>query len=94
MATKWDAAVNDLLRQLEQDGHRPRYAIAMSGFCACEDLDRSKRAGFARHLVKPFPPEELEKFLEAAQAHLSTAAHWAASQRGAASKNKRPRRGR
>ena len=53
----------DLLRQLEETGRRPPYSIAMSGFCMSGDLAKSKAAGFALHLVKPFPPEDLEKVL-------------------------------
>lgn len=33
--------------------------IAMSGFGTPKDLQRSEAAGFARHLVKPFDPDEL-----------------------------------
>ena len=57
----------DLLRRLEEDGHRPRYAVAMSCHGQREDIDRSLEAGFAAHLVKPFPPQELEKALAAAR---------------------------
>jgi CheY-like chemotaxis protein len=57
----------DLLRRLEEAGHRPRYAIAMSCHGQREDLDRSEAAGFAAHLVKPFPPQDLEKVLLAAR---------------------------
>lgn len=55
----------DLLRQLEQSGHQPPFAIAMSGFGLGEDLERSKAAGFAVHLVKPFPPGDLARTLDA-----------------------------
>ena len=44
-------------------GHRPSDAAA-----------RSKAAGCALHLVKPFGPEDLEKALLAAQARVSCAA--------------------
>ncbi len=53
----------DLLRQLNETARRPPYAIAMSGFCMAGDLAKSKAAGFSLHLVKPFPPEDLEKVL-------------------------------
>ena len=53
----------DLLRRLEEIGRRPPYAIAMSGYCLGEDIAKSKTAGFVLHLVKPFPPEDLEKAL-------------------------------
>ena len=47
---------------------RPSYAIAMSGFGMSADHLRSKEAGFRRHLLKPFVPDELESALvEAAQ---------------------------
>ncbi len=47
---------------------RPLYAIAMSGFGMNADRARSKAAGFRRHLLKPFVPEELDAALgEAAQ---------------------------
>lgn len=56
----------ELLGRLEQTGRRPRYAIAMSGFYGPAGSARSREAGFAVHLVKPFPPANLEKALEAA----------------------------
>ena len=34
-------------------------AIALSGFGSDEDIDRSRRAGFAAHLVKPVTPQKL-----------------------------------
>ena len=61
----------ELLRQLEQNGRRPPYAVAMSGFCLAEHAAKSKAAGFALHLNKPFPPENLEKALHDAEVHLS-----------------------
>jgi DNA-binding response OmpR family regulator len=42
---------------------KPRYAIAMSGFGMNSDRARSAAAGYRHHLIKPFPPEELEGFL-------------------------------
>ena len=56
----------DLLRQLNDAGRQPMLAIAMSGFGSAEDLARSKAAGFALHLVKPFVPENLVKALATA----------------------------
>ncbi len=53
----------DLLRQLESSGRRPPYAVAMSGFGSGADVEKSRAAGFAAHLIKPFPPEELEDAL-------------------------------
>ena len=47
---------------------KPRYAIAMSGFGMHADRERSLAAGYRHHLLKPFPPEELDELLaEAAQ---------------------------
>ena len=45
---------------------KPRYAIAMSGFGQHADRQRSHAAGFRHHLLKPFPPEELDPLLEEA----------------------------
>src|SRR5688572_14960620 len=39
-------------------------AIAMSGYGMRADLDRSKTAGFAAHLIKPFGPVELDVALK------------------------------
>jgi CheY-like chemotaxis protein len=33
--------------------------VALSGYCAAEDLERSRRAGFDHHLAKPADPDEL-----------------------------------
>jgi CheY-like chemotaxis protein len=38
-------------------------AIAMSGYGMRADLDKSKAAGFAAHLIKPFGPAELNEAL-------------------------------
>ena len=56
----------DLLRQLEVADRRPPHAIAMSGFGLREHAERSKSAGFALHLVKPFSPESLIAALDEA----------------------------
>jgi DNA-binding response OmpR family regulator len=42
---------------------KPVYAIAMSGYGAESDLLKSKTAGFADHLTKPFNFPELKKAL-------------------------------
>jgi two-component system CheB/CheR fusion protein len=42
------------------------YSIAMSGFGMTADRAKSKAAGYRRHLLKPFDPEELDKLLEEA----------------------------
>lgn len=39
-------------------------AIAMSGYGMRADLDKSKAAGFASHLIKPFGPAELNEALK------------------------------
>ena len=47
---------------------RPMYAIAMSGYGATADHNRSKAAGFRHHLVKPMGLEQLEDILRAVAA--------------------------
>ena len=42
---------------------RPAYAIAMSGFGMSADHLKSKEAGYRRHLLKPFVPDELDSAL-------------------------------
>lgn len=44
---------------------RRPYAIAMSGFGSSVDREKSLRAGFRYHLVKPFLPDDLDALLEA-----------------------------
>jgi CheY-like chemotaxis protein len=53
----------ELLRRLEQMGRRPPHAIAMSGYGNTTDMEKSREAGFRRHLIKPGPPAELEAAL-------------------------------
>ncbi len=55
----------DLPSLLERAGHRPRHAIAMSGFGSVADAERSRTAGFRTHLVKPGAPGELEAAVNA-----------------------------
>jgi CheY-like chemotaxis protein len=55
-----DGSGLELMREL---GSKTR-GIAMSGFGAKEDMERSREAGFSAHLVKPVP---IEKVLEAIQ---------------------------
>lgn len=45
---------------------QPVYAVAISGFAAESDLERSRAAGFRRHIVKPFGGEDLREALEEA----------------------------
>lgn len=57
----------NLLRRLHAD-QKPCliYAIAMSGFGMNSDRATSTAAGFRRHLLKPFNPDELDSALEEA----------------------------
>ena len=54
----------DLLKQARFA--QPVYAVAISGFGAAHDFERSRDAGFRRHLVKPFVPEDLLEAMEEA----------------------------
>jgi CheY-like chemotaxis protein len=49
-------------------------AIAMSGYGMRADLDKSKAAGFASHLIKPFGPAELDEALKKVLAQKETVA--------------------
>jgi CheY-like chemotaxis protein len=40
------------------------YCVAMSGFGANADRLKSRAAGFRRHLLKPFNPEELDAIID------------------------------
>jgi CheY-like chemotaxis protein len=53
----------ELLLQLRKRGHRPKRAIAMSGWSGEDDFTRSKGAGFEAHLIKPFTPAVLQSAL-------------------------------
>jgi hypothetical protein len=48
----------DLMRALRREGSSVR-GIALSGYGQDQDLVRSKEAGFAAHLIKPFNPQGL-----------------------------------
>ena len=61
----------ELLHRLEAMGRRPAYAVAISGFSGCADMERSREAGFQTHLVKPFTPETLEAVLKAVALELA-----------------------
>lgn len=73
--TKFDVMISDiglpdgdgweLMRQLREQIPGVK-AIAMSGYGMRHDLDKSKAAGFAAHLVKPFGPAELDAALKKA----------------------------
>lgn len=46
------------------------FSIAMSGYGARSDREKSVAAGFRHHLVKPFLPEDLDALLEKAAVEL------------------------
>jgi DNA-binding response OmpR family regulator len=46
--------------------HRPRFAIAMSGYGTVNDQERSRAAGYDHHLIKPFAPDALMVLLREA----------------------------
>lgn len=58
----------ELLDRIPGDG--PGYAIAMSGYSLGADRDKSRKAGFREHLVKPFDLAELEKILQSAASEI------------------------
>jgi CheY-like chemotaxis protein len=45
---------------------RGLFLVALSGFASPEDVERSRQAGFDRHVAKPPDPKELEQLLAAA----------------------------
>jgi len=47
--------------------HRPRFAIAMSGYGTSNDQHKSRAAGYDHHLVKPFVPDALLALLREAE---------------------------
>src|SRR4051812_1913837 len=51
--------------------HRPRYAIAMSGFGQTSDRQRSLALGYRHHLLKPVEPNQLESLLDEAARELT-----------------------
>ena len=56
-----DGSGLDLMPLLRDRHHLP--GIALSGYGAPEDLDRSRRAGFLAHLTKPVTPDALRTAL-------------------------------
>ena len=48
----------ELMKKLRE--RMPIKGLAMSGYGMRADLERSKAAGFAAHLIKPFGPAELD----------------------------------
>lgn len=61
----------DLLRRLSLP--HPIYAIAMSGFGMSADRVKSEAAGYRHHMLKPFPPEQLDAMLAEAARELADA---------------------
>ena len=55
----------ELLHRLRMP--HPIYTVAMSGFGAPDDHAKSRAAGYRRHLLKPFVPQELDAALEEAE---------------------------
>ena len=55
----------DLMKELRP--HTGAYAIAMSGYGAEADVQRSLASGYQYHLVKPFVPAALEEVLRNAE---------------------------
>ena len=70
-----DGCGRELLIHLRKLGRCPRHAIAMSGLGGTGEQYRSRAAGFARHLVKPFAPSELQGALERAASARAPGAH-------------------
>lgn len=73
----WDVLISDigledgdgweLLCQLNPP---PRlYAVAISGYCSPNDVEKSLAVGYQRHLIKPFTPDDINTVLKAARAH-------------------------
>jgi CheY-like chemotaxis protein len=62
--------------ELMRKAHLPKsvYSIAMSGFGMAADRIRSEKAGYRRHLLKPFTPDQLDDCLEEAQRERGRAA--------------------
>jgi CheY-like chemotaxis protein len=58
-----DGTGMDLLFKLRQAGSDVR-AVAMSGYGMEGDLDQTRDAGFAEHLVKPVAAEQLKEVIE------------------------------
>jgi CheY-like chemotaxis protein len=60
----------ELMRMLPADA--PIYAVAMSGFGSKGEREKSRAAGFRRHLVKPFDLDDLVDALAEAAAEMGT----------------------
>ena len=59
----------ELLRRAQLDART--YTVAMSGFGHNADRGRSEAAGFRKHLIKPFSPEDLDDILALAATELA-----------------------
>ena len=59
----------ELLQKLPEP--KPAYTIAMTGFGMSADQIKSREAGFRRHLLKPFSPDELDQALDEAAREMS-----------------------
>ncbi len=57
-----DGSGIELITALKKNG--PVLAIAVSGYCSEEDVKRSKDAGFAEHVAKPFDFAQLELLIK------------------------------
>ncbi|HEY5955396.1 MAG TPA: ATP-binding protein, partial [Polyangiaceae bacterium] len=61
-------------RQIRADPRlRPTFLVALSGYALQEDIDRSRAAGFDRHIPKPARVETIEKLLSEVPCRLSVA---------------------
>jgi PAS domain S-box-containing protein len=56
----------EVCRELRRTGHENALIVALTGYGQEEDRQRSRRAGFDGHLVKPGDPGELIKMVSAA----------------------------
>jgi CheY-like chemotaxis protein len=58
-------SVHDVARRLRADPHfKSSLMIALTGWGQDEDRERSREAGFDRHLVKPVALDDLGRLLE------------------------------
>jgi CheY-like chemotaxis protein len=58
----------EVARQIRQDPSlRGVFMIALSGYAAPEDIDRSKEAGFDEHMAKPPRLEIIEQVISSVQ---------------------------